>query len=118
MLPWLAELGLITVATVAPSSFSAVGLSVKRTYPKVGSFPAPSNYTATAIIFGPLALLSDTAKFGRIASAAGWALVLATLLGVLDPVDPLNSMAATTSTAPATTATAAATPSSAGPRAR
>ena len=96
MLPWLVEIGIITSAAVAPKSWSAVGLPVpKGSYPKVGTFfPAPSCFVATAILFGPLALLSDTNKVGPLASLAAWGLVLATLLNLVDPTDPLSSSAA------------------------
>ena len=92
MLPWLVEIGIITSAAVAPKSWSLVGLPVpKGSYPKVGTFfPAPSCFVATAILFGPLALLSDTNKVGPMASLVAWGLVLATFLNLLDPTDPLN----------------------------
>ncbi len=92
MLPWLVEIGIITSAAIAPKSWPAIGLPVpKGSYPKVGTFfPAPSCFVATAILFGPLALLSDTNKVGRMASLVAWGLVLATFLNLIDPTDPLN----------------------------
>lgn len=109
MLPWMIECGLITAAALSPKLWTSVGLPApKGTYPKVGVFPAPSNYLASAIIFGPIALLSDT-KVGPAASLVGWGVVLATLLTLIDPADPLNP---STPTAPA--AKPAAAPASKG----
>ncbi len=105
MLPWLVEIGIITSAAVAPKSWSVVGLPVpKGSYPKVGTFfPAPSCFVATAILFGPLALLSDTNKVGPMASLVAWGLVLATFLNLIDPTDPLATASAQQAAAATTT---------------
>ena len=75
MVPWLFEIGLVSMATVWPA--------------RVGALPAPSNYLASAIVFGPLALLSDT-KYGKVATLTAWALVLASLMSVIDPTNPVK----------------------------
>ena len=106
MLPWLVEIGLITTATVAPSAFQSLGLGkATGNFAKVGPFPAPSNFVATAIVFGPLALLSDNAQWGKIASLTAWGIVLATLLNVISPTNPIKPCTPTPT--PQSTATAA-----------
>lgn len=85
------------MATVWPGGFTAIGLPApKGNFAKVGPLPAPSNYLATAIIFAPLALLSDTKAAGRSASLFGWGLVLASLLSVIDPTNPVKPCASPT----------------------
>lgn len=98
MLPWLSACALITIGTVYPKALGAIGLTPKAKYDRicVGSgtcttgLPAPSNYVATALIFGPLALVSDTAKFGKTADLIAWGILLGMLLNLIDPKDPLN----------------------------
>lgn len=104
MLPWLVEVGIITTATVAPGAWKAAGMPITKTYPKVGPFPAPSIFVGTAIIFGPLALLSDTQKVGPLASLVAWGVVLATVLQLFDPTFVPATQA--TTQAPATTTAA------------
>jgi len=96
MLPWLVEIGLISVATVWPGGFTAVGLPApKGNFAKVSALPAPSNFAATAIIFGPLALLADNSEAGKLASLTAWGFVLASLLSVIDPTSPIKPCTST-----------------------
>jgi len=65
-----------------------------------GRIPWPADYVATFVIFGGLSLVAEVgAGWDRVAAAAGWGLVLATVLNLVDPTRPLA--ARTTPTAPA-----------------
>lgn len=92
MAAWATELVLITFASIAPNALSSIGLKFKGSYPKVGSLPLPANYLATAVIMAPLAVAEDSSSQAvrRFAGVAAWGFVLASLLSVIDPADPLN----------------------------
>lgn len=89
--PWLVEIGLVTVRDLGITS--AGPIKFKGTPHTVGGLPAPGDYLATFIIMGPLAALADT-RARQLAHLTGWAFVLATLLQVIDPSDPLSSQKA------------------------
>jgi len=87
MAPWAVELLLITLRDLG---INPPGLKFKGKRHTVGNFlPAPGDFLATFIIFAPLAALENT-KAATLAKAIGWGYVLATLLGALDPADPVN----------------------------
>lgn len=87
---WGFELFLITLAAIAPNALNSLGLKFATSVGKIGPLPAPSAYLATFIIFAPLSVLGTNPKFSTLASVIGWGFVLATLLSVIDPTDPLN----------------------------
>jgi hypothetical protein len=108
LLPWAVELGLITVRDIWGKNATIGGLKIKGTPHTVGGLPAPGDYLATAVIFGPLALARGT-RFQTLAALVGWGYVLATLLNILDPSDPLNR-----GQGPSTQTTAAGAPTGGG----
>lgn len=89
LLPWAVELGLVTVRDIWGKNATIGGLKIKGTAHTVGGLPAPGDYLATVIIFGPLSLAKGT-RYQNVAAMIGWAYVLATVLNLLDPSDPLN----------------------------
>lgn len=87
MTPWAVELLLLALRDLG---INPPGLKFKGEKHTVGGFlPAPGDFLATFIIFAPLAVMAET-KAKNLATAIGWAYVLATLLGALDPADPLG----------------------------
>ena len=54
--------------------------------------PPPSDFVAVAVIYGGLALLPDSAS--TVAGMFGWGLVVATLLNLWSPANPLGRKAA------------------------
>jgi hypothetical protein len=69
---WLAEVGIITWRD----------LGAKRS---VLGLPPPGDYLATFIIFGSLIAIGSTKNGQTFANVAGWGLVIATALNVVDP---------------------------------
>jgi hypothetical protein len=88
LLPWLAEIGIITYRDMTGQRFTvtrqggsgAFGLSVQRsTGPKRP--PLPSELLATFIIFGTYSVIANgEGQRARIGSLLGWGTVLATVL--------------------------------------
>jgi hypothetical protein len=67
VLPWLAEIGLITWRDMRNN---------KRP-------PLPSELLATFVVFGTLSLIPQ--EYGTVAGLAGWGFVVATLLNAVSP---------------------------------
>lgn len=74
MLPWLAELILIT--------FRGFTKKTKEVHP-VSFLPVPADFTATFIVFGALAFIPG--QWQRPATIFGWGVVIATAFNVWDP---------------------------------
>jgi hypothetical protein len=88
--PWALELSLITAKDLGvniPGVKWAQG-SAHR----IGGLPAPGDYLATFLIFAPLAFLADTSAH-TLAEAIAWGYVIASLLSLIDPTDPLGTAA-------------------------
>jgi hypothetical protein len=95
--PWAVELTLITAKDLGvniPGVKWADG-SAHR----IGGLPAPGDYLATFLVFAPLAFLADTSAH-VLAETIAWGFVIASLLSLIDPTNPLgsNTTAATSAT--------------------
>jgi hypothetical protein len=79
MFAWVAEMVLVTYRDFK-SSRTVLGL------------PPPSDYLATFLVFGTLAGISQAKAEGaeEFASLFAWSLVVASLLNVFDPSNPLS----------------------------
>lgn len=75
--PWLAELIII--------SYRSVMLENKKvdTLKPIPHLPVPAELASTVIIFGALSFIPGEGQ--RVATAAGWGLVVATLLNLWNP---------------------------------
>ena len=73
---WLAEIVIITYRGTRQKKF--------KNNP-IPSFPLPSEYVATIIVFGALSLVPNDSEWSRVAGAIGWGLVLATTLNLWNP---------------------------------
>jgi len=78
---WLAEMALITYRGAAN------GGTKDNPIPHL---PLPSQYVGSFIIYGALSLIPGEGQ--RIASAAGWGLVVATFLNLWDPSKPAGTL--------------------------
>lgn len=87
--PWAVELLLITLKNLG---VNLPGIKwAQGSAHRVNGLPLPADYTATFIIFAPLAVLGDAGPgAARFAGVTGWAWVLASLLSAIDPTDPLG----------------------------
>jgi len=97
---WATELVLITLRDL---NVSPPGITWKSTGNRIGGLPAPGDYLATFVIWAPLTFMADT-KAAPVAEALGWAYVLATLLNLINPSNPISSTNATTQASGTTTA--------------
>lgn len=79
-LAWMAEAGLMTWRSVHTGRPADAG---------GGRVPWPADYVATFIVFGSLSLIGELGGgWGQVAAVAGWGLVLATILNLVDPAEP------------------------------
>lgn len=111
VLPWLAEIGIITYRTMTGQRFTLTtsgGVSgfgvVKGSGPKRP--PLPSELLSTFIVFGAYSLIgtSGNSDMHRVAALLGWGTVLATILVMTGSPQSASQQtaAASKSTAPAT----------------
>jgi hypothetical protein len=84
---WATEIVLITLRDL---QISPPGITWKSQGNRIGPLPAPGDYLATFVIWAPLSFLADT-KAAPVAEAIGWAYVLATLLNLFNPSNPLST---------------------------
>lgn len=97
---YLAEVGLITFRSLRGGSSTAT----------VAGLPVPAEYLAATILYGALGLATQRSGPGpaHVATAVGWAFVLATALNLWDPATgkpgrtPAKTPAKTTTPAPQT----------------
>lgn len=76
-LAWMAEVGLMTYRIVHTGRPDEAG---------GGRVPWPADYIATFVVFGGLSLVGELgAGWDQVATVAGWGLVLATVLNLVDP---------------------------------
>jgi hypothetical protein len=90
MAAWATELVLITAKDIgiAPPGVKWAKGSAHR----VSGLPLPADYVATFLIFGTLAVISDASPAAnRFATWAAWGYVLASLLSIVNPTNPLKS---------------------------
>lgn len=94
--PWALELSLITAKDLGvniPGVKWANG-SAHR----IGGLPAPGDYLATFVVFAPLAFLADTSAH-TLAETIAWGYVIASLLSLIDPTNPLQAKQSTATSA-------------------
>lgn len=82
VLPWLAEIGLITWRDMRNAKHP----------------PLPSELLSTFVIFGALSLIPE--EYGTLSALAGWGLVVATLLNAYDPSSSFYGIAVNPSNTP------------------
>lgn len=81
-LAWIAEAGLMTWRIVHQGRPAEAG---------GGRVPWPADYVATFVVFGGLSLAAELGPgWDRVAATAGWGLVLATVLNLVDPAQPFQ----------------------------
>jgi hypothetical protein len=89
---WAVEIGLITLRDLGISPPGITWKSKGNVIPLNSSgsgLPAPGDYLATFVLFAPLAALADT-QAKPVAEALAWAYVLATLLNIVNPSNPVS----------------------------
>lgn len=79
-LAWMAEVGLMTYRIVHTGRPAEAG---------GGRVPWPADYVPTFVVFGGLSLVAEIGGgWDQVAAVAGWGLVLATILNLVDPSQP------------------------------
>lgn len=78
---WLVEVGLITYRDIARSNSTNT----------IGGLPLPADYLATFVVFGSLAALSEVESARTFCGITAWGFVLASLLNLVDPTDPVGA---------------------------
>ena len=81
-LAWMAELGLVSFRTVKNGRPAAAGGY---------HVPWPADFVASFVVFGSLSVLAELqGGWDKVAAAAGWGFVLATVLYLVDPTHPVH----------------------------
>lgn len=58
---------------------------------KVAGLPLPADYLATFIVFGALSMVPQGHPASKVATYVAWGLVVASFMGLYDPVMPTKS---------------------------
>ena len=92
--PWALEL---TIITAKDLGVNIPGVKwAQGSAHRIGGLPAPGDYLATFLIFAPLAFLADTSAHD-VAEAIAWGYVIASLLSLIDPTNPIGKATSATS---------------------